>query len=379
MLTSLPDPAPGTVRRTLSLEISPDPDWSAGLRVTAFARDLLAGIGGTAGTSAGVPVPGGFVPGSFAVLRTARMGVTIDTASRVTAIESGLPAAVTGPLIGAAAVSGFRARLAALDALDPSSLESAVLDELPTIRLISGYARMIELIEQTGADGVAKAAEAIGGPGMTPLRSLRDRRSPMVGICAGWAAGATADTRVRAGVPIMKGTPPARAIASMTPYFHAEPAPRPRSMRRRRVLDVSAAGSGYEVFEYFRDSHFDSGLREGALHEYEVRARVAQREGDSAAGYTLDRIDVVPHALPFGECPLAAPHAADLTGAPLREIAGTVRERLAGTRSCTHLNDTLRFLRYVPALAMPNLNAPNLNAPNLNAPNLDTGPGNSGS
>jgi Protein of unknown function (DUF2889) len=369
MLTSLPDPAPGTVRRTISLEISPDPDWSAGLRITAFARDLLAGAGGAAGTSDGVPVPGGSVPGSFTVLRAARMGVTIDTASSVTAIESELPAAVTDPLIGAAAVRGFRARLAALDALDPSSLESAVLDELPTIRLISGYARMIEL---TGADGVAKgaeAAEAVGGPGMIALRSLRDRRSPMVGICAGWAPGATADTRVRAGVPIMKGTPPASALASMTPYFHAEPDPRPRSMRRRRVLDVSAAGRGYEVFEYYRDSHFDSGLREGALHEYEVRARVAPGEGDPAAGYTLERIDVVPHALPFGECPLAAPHAADLTGTPLREIAGTVRERLAGTRSCTHLNDTLRFLRYVPALAMPNLNAPNLN----------TGPGNSGS
>jgi hypothetical protein len=367
MLTSLPDPAPGTVRRTLSLEISPDPDWSAGLRVTAFARDLLTRAGGAAGTSAGVP--GGSVPGSFTVLRAARMGVTIDTASRVTAIESQLPAALTDPLIGVAAVSGFRARLAALDALDPSSLESAVLDELPTIRLISGYARMIELIELTGADGVAEAAEAVGGAGMTALRSLRDRRSPMVGICAGWAPGATADTRVRAGVPIMKGTPPAPALASMTPYFHAEPAPRPRSMRRRRILDVSAVGSGYEVFEYYRDSHFDSGLREGALHEYEVRARVARGDGDPATGYTLERVDVVPHALPFGECPLAAPHAAGLTGTPLREIAGTVKERLAGTRSCTHLNDTLRFLRYVPALAMPNPNAPNPNAPNPNAPN----------
>jgi len=355
MLTSLPDPAPGTVRRALSLEISPDPDWSAGLRVTALARDLLAGAGDAAGTSDGAPVPGAFVPGGFVVLRAARMSVTIDTASRVAGIESDLPAAVTDPLIGAAAVSGFRARLAALDALDPSSLESAVLDELPTIRLISGYARMIELIGLTGADGVAEAAEAAeaaGGPGMTALRSLRGRRPPMVGICAGWVPGATADTRVRAGVPLMKGTPPAPAMASMTPYFHAEPDPRPRSMRRRRILDVTARGSGYEVFEYFRDSHFDPGLREGALHEYEVHAHVAADEG-----YTLERIVVVPHALPFSECPLAAPNAADLAGVQLSEIAGTVKERLAGTRSCTHLNDTLRFLRYVPALTMPNLNA----------------------
>jgi hypothetical protein len=352
MLTSLPDPAPGTVRRTVSLEISPDPDWSAGLRVTAFARDLFVAAGHAAGTSDGVPMPGGPMPGGSVVLRAVRMGVTIDTASRVTGIESELPAAVTDPLIGAAAVGGFRARLAALDELDPSSLESAVLDELPTVRLISGYARMIEL---TGADEVAEAAEAVGGPGMTALRSLRDRRSPMAGICAGWAPGATADTRVRAGVPIMNGTPPAPALASMTPYFHAESDPRPRSMRRRRILDVTARGSGYEVFEYYRDSHFDAGLREGALHEYEVHARVAPdeeytAEEHTAEGYTLERIDVVPHALPFGECPLAAPNAADLAGARLSGITGTVKERLTGTRSCTHLNDTLRFLRYVPAL-----------------------------
>jgi Protein of unknown function (DUF2889) len=342
MLTSLPGPAPGTVRRTISLEISPDPDWNAGLRVVALARDLLVGL----------------VPGGSVVLRAARLVVTIDTVTRVTGIVSGLPAAVTDPVIGAAAVRGFRARLAALDGLDPSSLESAVLDELPTVRLISGYARMIELIELieliglTGEDGVAEAAEAVGGPGMTALRSLRDRRSPMVGICAGWAPGATADTRVRTGVPVMNGTPSAPALASMTPYFHAESDPRPRSMRRRRILDVTARGSGYEVFEYYRDSHFDPELREGALHEYEVHARVAPDEEGTAEGYTLERIDVVPHALPFGECPLAAPNAADLAGARLSEIAGTVKERLTGTRSCTHLNDTLRFLRYVPALAV---------------------------
>jgi Protein of unknown function (DUF2889) len=331
MLTSLPDPAPDTVRRTLSIEVSPDGDWSAGLRVIASGRDLL--------------VTGG---GVDRVLRAARMSVTVDTASRVTGIESELPASVTDPLIGATAVRGFRARLADLDDLDPSSIESAVLDELPTIRLISGYARMIELITLTGADGVVEAAA--GEPGMTSLRSDHDRRSPMVGICAGWAPGATADTRVRAGVPLMAGTPPAPALASMTPYFHPEPDPRPRSMRRRRILDVIARGSGYEVFEYYRDSHFDAGLREGALHEYEVHARVAPEDGEAAGEYTLERVEVVPHALPFGECPLAAPNAADLTGAPLRDITATVKERLAGTRGCTHLNDTLRFLRYVPAL-----------------------------
>jgi hypothetical protein len=318
-LTSLPAPAPGSVRRTVSVEVTPDRDWSAGLRISALGRDLFVGAG----------------PDGPRVLRATRLTVTIDPASRITGIESALPPAVTDPLIGAAAVSGFRARLADAAALDPSSLESAVLDELPTVRLISGYARMIEL-----------------SAGMTEPQAHLRGRSPMVGVCAGWAPGATADLRVLAGAPVTTGTPPAPAITSMTAHFHAEPAPQPRSMRRRRILDVARRPGGYEVFGYFRDSHFDAELREGALHEYEVHARAAADER-----YTLERIDVVPHALPFGECPLAAPSSADLTGASLREVTGTVKERLTGTRSCTHLNDTLRFLRYVPALAEQTENA----------------------
>jgi hypothetical protein len=316
MRTALPAPAPGSIRRTLSLEVAPDPDWSAGLRVSATGRDLLAGTG----------------PDSSRVIGTAKLTVTIDTVSRVTRIESGLPVAVTAPLIGAAVMRGFRARLASLAGLDPASLESAVLDELPTVRLISGYARMIELPAGAGA---ADGRQAPAG-----------RQAPTVGVCAGWAPGATADRRFLAGDSLVTGTPPAPSITSMTPYFHAEPAPQPRSMRRRRILDVARRPDGPEVFAYFRDSHFDAGLREGALHEYEVHARAA-----ADAGCTLEHIDVVPHALPFGECPLAAPSAADLAGASLRDVSATVKERLAGTRSCTHLNDTLRFLRYVPVLA----------------------------
>jgi hypothetical protein len=311
--TGLPLPAPGSIRRTLSLAVAPDPDWSAGLRISAWGRDLLAGAG--AGTSR--------------VLRAAEMTVTIDTASCVTGIESGLPAGVTAPLIGAAALRGFRARLAGLAGLDPSSLESAFLDELPTVRLISGYARMIELPAGTAA----------------PPADVR-WHAPMVGVCAGWAPGATADRRALRGFPVVTGTPLAPSITSMTPYFHAEPPPAPRSMRRRRVLDVTWRPDGPEVFAYFRDSHIDAGLREGALHEYEVHARAAA-DDDCTLGY----IEVVPHALPFSECPLAAPNAADLAGVALRDVSVSVKERLTGTRSCTHLNDTLRFLRYVPALA----------------------------
>jgi hypothetical protein len=366
VLTALPDPVPGTVRRTLSLEVTPDPEWSEGLRITATGRDALIG--------AVAPAPVGSAPVSATsaaftasaddnskLPRAVTMSVAIDAKSRITAIEADLPVALTrsltASLIGAGAVGGFRARLAALgeadgqDGPDPSSLdplldlmslESAVLDELPTVRLISGYARMMEV-----------PPSATFPPGS---------RSPMVGVCAGWAPGATADTKVLAGTSLLTGTPPAAAIEALTPYFHAERAIRPRSMRRRRVLDVTLREGRYEIFEYFRDSHVDRELREGALHEYIVRASAAASVAAPVVAtgatpdvadddLTLERIEVEPLSLPFAECPLAAPNAVDLEGVPLRGISGTVKGRLTGTRSCTHLNDTLRFLRYAPALA----------------------------
>jgi hypothetical protein len=307
-LTSLPDPAPGATRRTVSLEVTPDPAWTSGLRVTATARDLLMSRNG-----------------GPQVLGSQELAVTLDARSQITSIAGDLPAGAAEGVLGASVVGGFRARLAGLAWPEASSLASALLDDLPTVRLISGYALLMEL------PGAAR---------------LQGSSSAMAGICAGWAPGATADRRVRAGAAVLTGSPPAASLAAMTPYFHPEPAPRPRSMRRRRVLDVVARTGGYKIFEYFRDSHFDSTLREGSLHEYVVRADVSE-------GLTLKRIDVQPVSLPFPECPLAALNAQDLTGLSLAEITGAVKARLSGTRGCTHLNDVLRFLRFVPALTAP--------------------------
>jgi hypothetical protein len=312
VLTSLPTPAPGTVRRTVSLEVTPEPSWDRGLVVAATARDLLVGPDGTG-----------------RVLNARGLTVTLDARSRITAVSGDLPTPVMDGLAGSSAVSGFRAHLATLAeaGLDPCSLESALLDDLPTVRLISGYASMMELRREF--------PHSAG-------------RSPMLGVCAGWAPGASADRRVRSGTPLLTPLPPAPALASMTTdavEFHAEPAARAGSMRRRRILDVVRHGDALGIFQYFRDSHLDPALREGSLHEYVVRATASAGDRLSLTG-----IDVEPRALPFPECPLALPHVPDLLGTSLHEITGTVRARLSGTRGCTHLNDVLRFLRYVPAL-----------------------------
>jgi hypothetical protein len=312
-LTSLPAPASGTVRRTLSIEVTPEPTWDTGSVVVATSRDLLVGSDGAART-----------------LDTGALTLTLDAASRMTALSGDVPGALQEHLVGTSTVGRFRARLATLAGagLDPGSLASAMLDDLPTVRLISGYALMMEQ------------------PQVFPPPS--DRRSPMVGICAGWAPGATADRRVQAGTPLLAGLPAAPAPASMIAAatdFHPEPPARAGSMRRRRILDVTPRGDGLEVFQYFRDSYLDAALREGSLHEYVVRASVS---ADDA--FVLTGIDVEPRALPFPDCPLGSRHVTDLLDTSLHEIDGTVRTGLSGTRGCTHLNDVLRFLRYVPVL-----------------------------
>ncbi|MCW2903990.1 MAG: hypothetical protein JWO67_6255 [Streptosporangiaceae bacterium] len=313
VLTSLPSPAPGTVRRTVSLEVTPGPTWDRGLVVAATARDLLVGPDGIG-----------------RVLDARELTVTLDATSQITGVSGDLPTPVMDGLAGMSAAGGFRARLATLveAGLQPYSLESALLDDLPTVRLISGYAVMMEM---------AGEFPHSAGP------------SPMVGVCAGWAPGASADRRVRSGIPLLTPLPPAPALASMTTEageFHAEPAARAGSMRRRRILDVVRHGDALAIFQYFRDSHLDPALREGALHEYVVRATAS-----AVDGLPLTAIDVEPRVLPFPECPLASRHVPDLLGTSLHEITGTVRARLPGTRGCTHLNDVLRFLRYVPALS----------------------------
>jgi hypothetical protein len=66
----------------------------------------------------------------------------------------------------------------------------------------------------------------------------------------------------------------------------------------------------------------------------------------------LTAIAVEPRALPFPECPLASANATELTGTSLRDAHGSVRQMLAGTRGCTHLSDTLRFMRFSEPLSL---------------------------
>ena len=294
-----------------SLAIEPADGWEHGVVVEAAAQDSVADARGGAVTVSG----------------TASMTAAMDAESRLTAVGGDMSAALAGALVGLLPAAGFRRELARLAGLGPDSLLAALLDDLPTVRLISGYGRLIE---------------------MPPVVAGGRTSAPVLNVCRGWAADGTASRLAASGQSVISGTPPAPTFDELladAAGLMDEPAVRPRSMRRRRILDVVPAGENLEVFQYFRDSHVDRGQGEGSLHEYVMTALL--RTSD----LVVQAISVEARALPFPECPLAAPNAQLLVGTSASDIESTVRSRLSGTMGCTHLNDVLRFLRFAGSLA----------------------------
>ena len=129
--------------------------------------------------------------GTVSVLAAASVTTAMDAASRLTAVRGDVPAAVAGALAGMTPVSGFRSELARLAGAGPHSLLAALLDDLPTVRLISGYARLIET---------------------PPLVTGGRTQAPVPNICRGWATGGSASRLAASGQSVITGTPPAPAF-----------------------------------------------------------------------------------------------------------------------------------------------------------------------
>jgi hypothetical protein len=147
------------------------------------------------------------------------------------------------------------------------------------------------------------------------------------------------------GMPELVG-PPAPALESEDDpmSWHDIPALPAHGMRRRRRIDVWLEDGTGVVECFFRDSHMSPDGLETVVHEYTVHATV-----DVATGRFL-HADADVGALPWPECPLAAPSATRLDGVPVDGIRRLVRETFVGTTTCTHLNDTLRSMQDVGAL-----------------------------
>jgi hypothetical protein len=315
--TTTPARAPGSVRRTSSIDCSRPEGAGGPLVIDARARDLVTGPDGTASSG----------PGDRVALR-----LTVEDASREILAVSAVPA-VPGleGLVGTPIVGGFRRVLGDVLPGERRSRSPAhlLLDDLPGAVLVSGYALL--------------RAGLVGRP-----RASGDIVAAMSDLCAGWAADGSMlqVTRDSGVVPTPYG-PPAPAIEAPGDElsWHGMAPLGPEATRRRRRLDLGPdGGSGrHPVDVHFRDSHRG---RDGetVVHEYSARATV-----DAAAG-VLTALGARAQVLPWDECPGALASASRLVGATLDDLAATVRRDLVGVASCTHLNDTFRSLADLTAL-----------------------------
>ncbi len=269
-----------------------------------------------------------------AVLAEARVATRLEGFAQLASVRVEPETAGAEALVGAHVGSGFRARVAgALPGLDGSPL-GLLLDDLPVATLVAGYSRVLRRI-----DAGMHPSEIVGPDGADARRDL----------CAGWRAGGSMIRSIEAGDgipyhPLPQATVP---VARDDPLdWPDEPPLEVRGMRRRRRIDVSG-GEVVVVEAWFRDSHVERAepYTEGAVHEYSLHASLAPDT------FEILSITATPHVLPYGECPAAAAHVSTLVGARAADLRRVVRERITGTSSCTHLNDCLRSLADVPALA----------------------------
>jgi hypothetical protein len=312
---SAPPRRPGSVRRTATLDFT-WPDGMAGNTVLdGRARDMRTDGDGTA-----------------TILDEATLSVVSDPGRVIKEIRSapGLPGLQS--LAGESAMSGFRRRLAAVagdDAALAGSPLYQLLDDIPGATLVSGTAwqRWYDMDDyRVFKSEVSK-------------RVMRD-------VCTGYQDGSSALNPD--GTLVWQHERPHAVDIDDTGddlAWHRRARPAEVTLCRARRIDVWADGGVLHVDAFFQDS---STLPEGgrqSIHEYTLTA-----QADLATG-VVHSVTPVPRVLPYDECPLAVQHVTALAGRPLRDLRATVLDRLRGPLGCTHLNDMLRALAGVPALA----------------------------
>jgi hypothetical protein len=302
---------PDSARRTSSIDVEPhSSSMRDGFDLVAVARDLRTLSDGTA-----------------ELVDSAAMRVVIDGDRRVAAIDPPIDG-VVGHLV----TKGWRALLRGLlpDDAEARTARFLLLDDLPVAAVISGYADLYLGPRDVGlGDDATQAALA------------------RADLCAGWARDATMITAVvDTGVfPVPEG-PPA-PYGSDDPFAWHALRPLPiGAMRRARRIDVWLQDGEQQFDAMFRDTHVAPSGAETVLHEW-----WAEGAADASSGAVL-RCSSVAGPLPWPECPGAAASAASLVGRTASELREIVAAELRGTSTCTHLNDLLRSLADVPALAV---------------------------
>ena len=207
-----------------------------------------------------------------------------------------------------------------------------LLDDLPMAGLISTYGASREQ------------------PDFTLPEAAADR---MTDLCAGWIGGGTMLATLSDVGPVPDPSRVCPSIRCGTPTAtptHGTPCRRcrSRSIRRRRRLDLwrgATPEAPLELDVHFRDADIDEDGQEHALHEYTLTATI------EPGTLVVLSCDPVARVLPWPECPGSLASAARIVGLPVTVLRNQVAMKLTGTSTCTHLNDVLRSLAGVTALA----------------------------
>jgi hypothetical protein len=303
---------PGSVRRTSSIDMTRDPGSLDPVYLVGTARDVETAANGTT-TEIG----------------RATMQATIEMIARVVQHIEVNPPVPGMHLVGAPAMSGFRAAVdnSAPDLRPRRDLRYTLLDDVPVATLISGHA-----LSASGVLGVVAKSGYL----------------PVADQCAGFATGGLLMSSFEEGDPAVVTGPEAPELDDPDdPLAWHDMAPLPlHGMRRRRRLDVyrNTGNPDVSIDAMFRDSYVRDDGTETIIHEYTLEAAV-----DSDTG-TILRSEAVPRVLPWQECPGAVASATRLIGMTLDELHFRVRQEFHGTSTCTHLNDLLRSIADAAAL-----------------------------
>ncbi|HEY2331710.1 MAG TPA: DUF2889 domain-containing protein [Acidimicrobiales bacterium] len=321
---------PGSIRRTTSIDMLFPDGMTGGLTLQGRGRDLVTGPGGE----------------TEVVDRAAITVVTEGPARTVASLTLEPPVAGLDALVGAPVVAGFRKVLAQrlAEVLDRGGVDALLLDDLTGAGIVSGSATGRAAIE-LGIQWPPPPPEGEDGSGLPPGRRVRIG-GPGPAVCIGHIPGGVMAQRTAEGRPLLGQGPPAPllTLADDPLAWHDEPPLPPRSMRRKRRIDIWRQDGQVWLDSHFRDSHVEADGVETAVHEYEISAELS---GD---GLVVQHVEVRPRSLPGPECPGAAASAQRIVGEPISILRDLVRTQLRGETTCTHLNDQLRSLADVPVL-----------------------------
>ena len=308
-VTGWPLLAPGTLRRTSTIDTHPD--GRGQFRADLRARDVRIGADGTVEVIDDVVV---------------RAHLSAGVIDEIAGDDPRL-----GQLRGTRVGSGFRAAITALLGADVarSTALHLLLDDWVGASLVSGYgtlhAAIVDATEEPMGDNVA---------------------DHLAGICAGFAPDASVVDFFRRNLlmPCAHGPlAPPLAEPADDALHPAEPL-RAHGMRRMRRLDLSEGGASATFDAHFRDSHVDGFDVETIVHEYTVAGTV------DLATRIITEVDAAARVLPWQECPGALASARRVNGMNVGDLRNRIRTEFVGISTCTHLNDTLRSLGDIGAL-----------------------------